>query len=264
MGRPGHFDPSNPGDRHTQRFPCTNVRHISEICRKFTTDHLGHKRCLLGRQGFSENHELARPLRAHRNMPTPRRRTRLLAIDDEATMRDWLKVLFETAGYETRTVSDGGAARAVLATWRPDVVITDLLLPDVDDTELVESISRLRAGIPVIVLTGQGNIPRSVNAVKAGAFDVLEKPIDGDLLLDKIDKALRQYTLIEENVRLRHQLHDGRPLEGVIGTSEKMRHLFELVECVSPARTPEPRRTPASPVECVNLVRASRRSPRSY
>jgi DNA-binding NtrC family response regulator len=150
-------------------------------------------------------------------------------------MRDWLKELFESAGYETRTAGDTGGARVELATWRPDIVVTDLLLPDVDEAELVESIIRLEAGIPVIVLTGQGTITRSVNAVKAGAFDVLEKPIDGDLLLDKIDKALRQHTLIEENVRLRHQLLDGRPLEGVIGTSEKMRHLFELIACVAPS-----------------------------
>jgi DNA-binding NtrC family response regulator len=71
--------------------------------------------------------------------------------------------------------------------------------------------------------------------VKAVAFDVLEKPIDGDLLLDKIDKARRQHTLLEENGRLRQQLLDGHPLEGVIGTSEPMRHLFELVACVAPS-----------------------------
>jgi DNA-binding NtrC family response regulator len=150
-------------------------------------------------------------------------------------MRDWLARLGDTAGYETRTVADAGRARAVLATWRPDVVVTDLLLPDIDEAELVETITGLAAGRPVIVLTGQGTITRSVHAVKAGAFDVLEKPIDGDLLLDKIDKALRQHTLLEENDRLRQHLLDGRPLDGVIGTSAPMRHLFELVACVAPS-----------------------------
>jgi DNA-binding NtrC family response regulator len=159
----------------------------------------------------------------------------MLAIDDETAMLDWLKVLFETAGHETRTASNGAGARALLATWQPDVVVTDLLLPDIDGSELVEWITRLEAGIPVIVLTGQGNIPRSVDAVKAGAFDFLEKPIDGDLLLDKIERAFRQKTLVEQNDRLRRQLHDRRPFRGVIGTSEKMRRLFELVDCVAPS-----------------------------
>jgi len=168
-------------------------------------------------------------------MPTPRRQIRILAIDDDTAMLDWLTVLFETVGHETRTVSDGGGARALLATWQPDVVVTDLLLPDIDGSELVEWITRLEAAIPVIVLTGQGNIPRSVEAVKAGAFDFLEKPIDGDLLLDKIEKAFRQKTLVEQNDHLRQQLPDGRPFRGVIGTSEKMRRLFELVDCVAPS-----------------------------
>jgi DNA-binding NtrC family response regulator len=168
-------------------------------------------------------------------MPTSRRQIRILAVDDDPAMRDWLKMLFETAGYETRTISDGGGARALLATWQPDVVVTDLMLPDVDGAELVEWMARLEAGIPVIVLTGQGTIPRSVDAVKAGAFDVLEKPIDGDLLLDKIERAFRQKSLVEQNDRLRQQLHGGRLFRGVIGTSEKMRRLFELVACVAPS-----------------------------
>src|ERR1700694_5848718 len=102
--------------------------------------------------------ELARRLRTHPYMPTPRRQIRVLAIDDEIAMRDWLTMLFETVGHETRTVSDGGGARALLATWQPDVVVTDLLLPDIDGAELIEWMTRLEAGMPVIVLTGQGTI----------------------------------------------------------------------------------------------------------
>src|SRR5713101_2612932 len=166
-------------------------------------------------------------------MPTPRRQIRILAIDDDTAMLDWLTVLFETVGHETRTVSDGGGARALLATWQPDVVVTDLLLPDIDGSELVEWITRLEAAIPVIVLTGQGNIPRSVEAVKAGAFDFLEKPIDGERLLDKLEKAIKQRSLMDENEQLKQKLQDRYKFQNVVGKSTKMQELFELVESVA-------------------------------
>src|SRR6266849_7126769 len=139
-------------------------------------------------------------------MPTPRRQIRILAIDDDTAMLDWLTVLFETVGHETRTVSDGGGARALLATWQPDVVVTDLLLPDIDGSELVEWITRLEAAIPVIVLTGQGDIPRSVEAVKAGAFDFLEKPADPAHLLNRLENAITRKTLIDANAELTRRL----------------------------------------------------------
>src|SRR5213076_447397 len=85
----------------------------------------------------------------------------------------------------------------------------------------------------VIVITGQGNIPRSVEAVKAGAFDFLEKPVDADRLLDKLEKAMKQKSLIDENEQLKAKLQDRYGLHSVVGKAKKMQELFDLIESVA-------------------------------
>ena len=168
-------------------------------------------------------------------MPKPQRTGRVLAVDDEPAMQEWLSILLEHAGYEVRVASTGADAHALTSAWHPDAIVLDLLLPDVTGSELVESIRRIDASVPIVVLTGQGNIQRSVEMVKAGAFDFLEKPVDPDLLIDKIDKAIQQEHLLNENDRLRQGLNDGPVLRGVIGSSNRMRKLYELVACVAPS-----------------------------
>src|SRR6516164_7520272 len=118
-----------------------------------------------------------------------KRKKRVLAIDDEPAMTEWLKILLEHAGFDVRTALIGTRGEEIFRTWRPDVVVTDMILPDVDGIELVRKFKQLEPEAEVIVITGQGNIPRSVEAVKAGAFDFLEKPIDAERLLDKLEKA---------------------------------------------------------------------------
>ena len=118
-----------------------------------------------------------------------KRKNRVLAIDDEPAMTEWLKILLEHAGYEVRTALIGTRGEEIFRTWHPDAVVTDMMLPDVDGIELVRKFKQLDPEAEVIVVTGQGNIPRSVEAVKAGAFDFLEKPIDADRLLDKLEKG---------------------------------------------------------------------------
>jgi DNA-binding NtrC family response regulator len=110
----------------------------------------------------------------------------VLAIDDEASMTEWLKILLEHAGYEVRTAHIGTRGEEIFRSWRPDAVVTDLMLPDVDGIDLVRRFRHIDPEAEVIVVTGQGNIPRSVEAVKAGAFDFLEKPIDAERLLEVV------------------------------------------------------------------------------
>src|SRR5213080_5120294 len=108
-----------------------------------------------------------------------------------------------------------------------------MLLPDVDGIELVRKFKQIDGEAEVIVITGQGNIPRSVEAVKAGAFDFLEKPVDADRLLDKLEKAIKQRTLIDENEQLKAKLQDRYKFQNVIGKSKKMQELFDLIESVA-------------------------------
>src|SRR5437773_12405131 len=127
-----------------------------------------------------------------------KRKRRILAIEGEAAMTGWLKVLLEHAGFEVRTALIGTRGEELFKTWRPDAVVTDMILPDVDGIELVRKFKQLDPEAEVIVITGQGNIPRSVEAVKAGAFDFLEKPVDAERHLDKLEKAIKQTTLLAE------------------------------------------------------------------
>src|ERR1700746_1948975 len=123
---------------------------------------------------------------------TSKRKRRVLAIDDEPSMTEWLKILLEHAGFEVKTALIGTRGEELFRSWKPDAVVTDMMLPDVDGIELVRKFKQLDGEAEVIVITGQGNIPRSVEAVKAGAFDFLEKPIDANRLLATHVKALNK------------------------------------------------------------------------
>src|SRR5262245_24533697 len=166
-------------------------------------------------------------------MVATRRKKRILAIDDEPAMTEWLKILLEHAGYEVRTALIGTRGEELFKAWRPDAVVTDMLLPDVDGIELVRKFKQLEPESEVIVITGQGNIPRSVEAVKAGAFDFLEKPVDADRLLDKLEKAIKRKSLMDENEQLKAKLQDRYKFQNVIGKSKKKEELFELGQSVA-------------------------------
>src|SRR5688500_13166715 len=156
-----------------------------------------------------------------------KRKKRGLAIDDEPSMTEWLKILLEHAGYEVKTALIGTRGEEIFRTWRPDAVVTDMMLPDIDGIELVRKFKQLESEAEIIVITGQGNIPRSVEAVKAGAFDFLEKPIDAERLLDKLEKAIKQKSLIDENEQLKQKLQDRYKFQNVIGKRKKMQERSE-------------------------------------
>src|SRR5471030_771737 len=162
-----------------------------------------------------------------------KRKKRVLAIDDEPAMTEWLKILLEHAGFDVRTALIGARGEEIFKTWHPDAVVTDMILPDVDGIELVRKFRQLDPEAEVIVVTGQGNIPRSVEAVKAGAYDFLEKPIDADRLLDKLQKAMKHKSLADENEELKAKLEDRYKFQNVIGKSKKMQELFDLVDAVA-------------------------------
>src|SRR5258708_17917496 len=114
-----------------------------------------------------------------------KRKKRVLAIDDEPAMTEWLKILLEHAGYDVRTALIGTRGEELFKAWGPDAVVTDMMLPDVDGIELVRKFKQLNPESEVIVITDQGKICRSVQAVQAGAFDLLENPVDAERLRAK-------------------------------------------------------------------------------
>jgi DNA-binding NtrC family response regulator len=163
------------------------------------------------------------------------RRTRLLAIDDEPAMLEWLRILLESTGAEVRTAKTGVAGDEVFRNWRPDAVVTDLLLPDLDGIELLKRIKQHTADVEVVVLTGHGSVQRAVEAMRAGAFSFLEKPVDPEALTAIVGKAIERRELVTENEHLKRQLEGPARLAGIIGRSQRMHDLLEMVANVAAA-----------------------------
>src|SRR5688572_1271489 len=116
--------------------------------------------------------------------PTTKRRKRVLAIDDEPAMTEWLKMVIEAEGYEVRTALIGTRGEEIFKQWRPDVVVTDLMLPDVDGIQLLRRLKEVDGSPEIIVISGQGTVARAVEAGQAGAFFFLEKPVSQEGLID--------------------------------------------------------------------------------
>src|SRR5688500_3356410 len=119
-----------------------------------------------------------------------KKRRRVLAIDDEPAMTEWLKMVIEAEGYEVRTALIGTRGEEIFKQWRPDVVVTDLMLPDLDGIALLRRLKEIDAGPEVIIISGQGTLARAVEAGQAGALFFLEKPVTQDGLLDMIRRAI--------------------------------------------------------------------------
>jgi two-component system response regulator FixJ len=114
----------------------------------------------------------------------------VLIVDDDTDVRDSLRALLESAGFQVR---DFDSAKKVLADGgvrQGACLIADIRMPDMDGLELQEELKRRGIGLPVIVVTGHGDIPLAVRAMKAGALDFIEKPFNGEMMLESVKRAI--------------------------------------------------------------------------
>jgi two-component system nitrogen regulation response regulator NtrX len=118
----------------------------------------------------------------------------ILIIDDEADIRELVAGILDDEGFTTRTAGDSDAASAEIASRRPDLVFLDVWLQGskLDGLQLLEEIKRDHAGLPVVMISGHGNIETAVAAIKSGAFDFMEKPFKSDRLILVATRALAQ------------------------------------------------------------------------
>ena len=138
-------------------------------------------------------------------MTTAKKKYRVLAVDDEPAMIEWLKILLEHEGYEVRTAMIGTRGEEIFKTWKPDVVVTDMMLPDADGLELLRKFKQTYPETEVIVVTGHGSVPKAVEAMKAGAHSFVEKPIEPDTLLAMLERAIERRDLVGENLLLKQK-----------------------------------------------------------
>lgn len=133
---------------------------------------------------------------------------RVLLVDDEASVRDALAQTLDLAGIEVETADGMVAALKAARRAAPGVVITDMRMPGGDGFELLGALLGLDADLPVVLLTGHGDVPMAVKAMGAGAYDFLEKPAEPSRLVEVVRRALEKRRLVVENRLLREKLAD--------------------------------------------------------
>jgi len=115
----------------------------------------------------------------------------IFVVDDDEAVRDSLALLLETVGLNVEAFADATDVLARCREARPACVVTDVRMPGMDGLELQQQLSKLHAHVPVIVITGHGDVPLAVKAMKAGAMDFIEKPFSDDIILASIEAAVR-------------------------------------------------------------------------
>ena len=145
----------------------------------------------------------------------------ILIVDDERNAREGLKHFLSGLDYDVSTAESGKEAISIIRKEKPEVVLTDLKMPEMDGIALLHEIKRIKSDTVVIVLTAYGTVENAVQAMKAGAFHYLTKPINFDELELALKKAFSQRSLEHENIRLREELIRERHETGeIIGESE--------------------------------------------
>jgi DNA-binding NtrC family response regulator len=162
----------------------------------------------------------------------------VLVIDDEPMVTEWLKMVIEQApgaqGFEVRAASHGVRGEELFTSWRPDVVLLDLLLPDTDGIDLLKKMKAIDPAPEVIVISGQGTIKRALEAGQAGAFFFIEKSdLDPSGIITILQRALKLNDERRQHQQLKEQVRGQYSFSSIIGKSKKMRELFELVEAVA-------------------------------
>jgi len=155
---------------------------------------------------------------------------RILIVDDEPDMLENCSRILSRQGYSCLTAESGRAALALLEHEHPDLLLTDLKMPDVDGMTLLRHVHEMDPALPVIVVTGFATFESAVAAVKEGAFDYLPKDFSVDQLRVAVERALRHRGLQVENRNLRQQLQRTLGLENIVGRSPAMTQVFELVK----------------------------------
>jgi two-component system response regulator PilR (NtrC family) len=157
----------------------------------------------------------------------------LLIVDDEASLRDFLTIVFEEEGCRVETAATLADAHAALQKREPDLVLCDLMLPDGSGLDLLRDIKAQNPSIAVVMITAHTSTKSAVEALKAGAHDYIAKPFDIDELKIIVSKAVERKELEDENLHLRTALEERHTFANIIGKSAKMQEIFGIVQRIA-------------------------------
>ncbi len=162
---------------------------------------------------------------------------RVLIVDDEANARAALSEILREEGYETETAADGFKALGRLATFTPDLILTDLKMPGLDGIGLIREARTAAPSAAAVVMTAFGTIDSAVEAMKLGAENYLTKPLDPKSTLAVVERAVEKARLMHENALLRERLRERNAHGHVIAEHASMKALLDTVTQVAPSRS---------------------------
>jgi len=162
---------------------------------------------------------------------------RVLIVDDEEVLRDVLQTLLAREGFDILLASSGEECLFMLDTEEIDLVILDIMLPGISGIDTLRSIRLSNPSLPVIVITAFSSIDGAIEAMKHGAFHYIPKPFKNDEVVITVNKALEQRRLSNENERLKAELSEKYSYSNIIGKSEVMRKVFEMIRLAAPSRS---------------------------
>ena len=165
---------------------------------------------------------------------------KVLIVEDEPNARTGLAELISGWGYRTETAQDGIEGWEMALQWDPAIVVTDLKMPRLDGTGLLEKLKQEGpdTNVAVVMLTAMGSIRVAVEAMKLGAYDFLQKPVDATRLKTILANATRQRATVIELEVVRRRLRETGVLGSLVGSSPKMREIFGLIEQIAPSNVP--------------------------
>src|SRR6202008_1033219 len=159
---------------------------------------------------------------------------RVLIVEDDAAARVGLEQLVKSWGFVAEAAVDGEDALEKVTSFRPAIVITDLVMPRMDGLTLLRTLQIQGADVTTLLLTAQGTVETAVEAMKEGAYDYLTKPVDLKRLKILLDKIVERLETVREVKALRRQLREQGNFGSLIGNSPEMRKVYQIIEQASP------------------------------
>src|SRR6478609_8890260 len=164
----------------------------------------------------------------------------ILIVDDELGMRQFLTHLLQREGHTVRVADNGQLALALMRELPPDLIISDIRMPDMNGVELLRAARELLPEVEVIMMTAFANVDTAREAFLLGAYDFVQKPFDNDLLKETVARALQKISLVkekeallEENKALIQAQRTRGQLNNIIGQSARMLSLYQMIETVA-------------------------------
>ncbi|MDZ4165601.1 MAG: sigma-54 dependent transcriptional regulator [Smithellaceae bacterium] len=159
---------------------------------------------------------------------------RILVVDDEESHRIMLRAVLREEGYEVAEAADGREAVRAVESEVFDIILLDIRMAEMGGIEALTEIRKISPLLPVLIMTAYASVKTAVEALKAGAFDYLKKPLDIEELKILIEKALEHYHLREENLALKERLGDRFNFSRIIGRGRSMKGLLDTLSMVAP------------------------------